>query len=457
MKNLTQEECIEICKLINPNLKWEWNDHFNSDEPPFYAINGTSNSGELYMLRFYYNKDKITLIDGNSANMDEQNIDFQSKKEILKILGVELDKSSSSDESKKMIFNKYVKKITDRFSTTVEYRMKESVVLDNNEGLPYNHIVDINLRVFVENNDFLNSKIVLALTFYAPEPGTGTILHESVADVMLDNKDVFKLNNEYSYSGLDYYGAQGNRLEICDETLADESSRIEQIQFYIDLTTLIKIVNAKTFEIRFNKKWDYGGKFYDGEIIKLVGFYNALFDHEFNKIELIDIINNDGSDGDVVALRAKVISLYKTGRKAEAKKVLDIISKINANSEKTDLELGLKNNQRIIEYCKQGKKIEAIQIRKEFSGEDLVTSKKYVEDLCLKNRVEVEKKVKTEEQKKEEDKNFKKTINSGCGMFLGTILGFLILDFLNVKEKFVGFSYMLGLIFAYLGYKKANK
>jgi hypothetical protein len=280
MKNLTQEECIEICKLINPNLTWEWNDHFNSDEPSFYAINGTSNSGELYMLRIYYNIDYITLIDGNSENMDEQNIDFQSNKEILKILGVELDKISSSDEIKKMIFNKYVKKITDRFSTTVEYRMKDSVVLYNNEGLAYGDKIDLNLRVFVENDDFLNSKIVLALTYYAPEPGTGTILHESVADVMLDNKDVFKLDNEYSYSGLDYYGATGYKLEICNENLAKVSARIEQIQFYIDLATLIKIVNAKTFEIRYNKKWGYGGILSAKELKKFNYLYNYCFDIE---------------------------------------------------------------------------------------------------------------------------------------------------------------------------------
>ena len=354
MKNLTQEECIEICKLINPNLKWEWNDHFNSDEPPFYAINGTSNSGELYMLRFYYNNHNITIIDMNSKKLDETIIEYHLDKEIIDIVnGVnkksnkELNekKSSSSDEIKRMIFNKYVKKITDRFSTTVEYRLKESVVLYNNEGLAYGDKIDLNLRVFVENDDFLNSKIVLALTYYAPEPGTGTILHESVADVMLDNKDVFKLDNEYSYSGLDYYGAQGNRLEICDETLADESSRIEQIQFYIDLTTLIKIVNAKTFEIRFNKKWGYGGIIAEYKLLNIIGFYNALFDNNFKKEE------------------------------------------------------SLKNNKfpesEILEYWKQGKQLEALKFYKDYSGTDFLNAKIYVENLCELNGLYIRKEFKT--------------------------------------------------------------
>lgn len=185
----------------------------------------------------------------------------------------------------------YVKKISDKFSKTVEYRMKESVILNNNKGLPYNYKFDINIRVFVENNDFMKSKIVLALTYYAPYRGTGTILHESVADVMLDNKNVFKLDDEYSYSGLDSY----YRLEIYNEILGQKSSRTEQIQFNIDLATLLKIVNAKKIEIRFNKKWEYGGKITN--MINFIGFYNGIFDPNFKKDELlkrkIEVLNEN--------------------------------------------------------------------------------------------------------------------------------------------------------------------
>jgi hypothetical protein len=290
MKNLSPTECIEICKLIKPNLTWVWNDHFNMDDPPFYAINGTGNLDELYMVKIYYKNENIVLIDGNSDNMDENIINFQSNNKILQILGDKgVEKiSSSEDETSKLVLKKYIEKKSDKFSTTVEYRMKESAILDNNEGLPYTYKIDLNVRVFVENNDFLNSKIILVLTYYAPEPGTGKFLHESVADVMIDNKDVFKLDNEYSYSGLDYYGASGYKLEICNEKLAEKSSRIEQIQFFIDLATLIKIINAEKFEIRFNKKWEYGGRLLKSEIIKLIGLYNALFDKSFKINEIIN-------------------------------------------------------------------------------------------------------------------------------------------------------------------------
>jgi hypothetical protein len=186
----------------------------------------------------------------------------------------------------------YVKKISDKFSKTVEYRMKESVILNNNKGLPYDYKFDINIRVFVENNDFMNSKIVLALTYYAPEPGTGTILHESFADVMIDNKDVLKFDNEYAYSGLDSY----YKLEIYNEILGQKSSRTEQIQFNIDLATLLKIVNAKTFEIRFNKKWEYGGKITN--MINFIGFYNGIFDPDFKKDELLKCETNISNEND---------------------------------------------------------------------------------------------------------------------------------------------------------------
>jgi hypothetical protein len=346
MKKLTEEECIEICEFIYPEIIWEYFDDITWEEgSPYHAIDGfLSLDVEAKSIAIYYENNEIIITDKTSKNMKEKRLDLQKILDQVFPKNI-IDKSSSSDEIKRMIFNKYVKKITDRFSTTVEYRMKESVVLYNNEGLAYGDKIDLNLRVFVENDDFLNSKIVLALTYYAPEPGTGTILHESVADVMLDNKDVFKLDNEYSYSGLDYYGAQGNRLEICDETLADESSRIEQIQFYIDLTTLIKIVNAKTFEIRFNKKWGYGGIIAEYKLLNIIGFYNALFDNNFKKEE------------------------------------------------------SLKNNKfpesEILEYWKQGKQLEALKFYKDYSGTDFLNAKIYVENLCELNGLYIRKEFKT--------------------------------------------------------------
>jgi hypothetical protein len=191
------------------------------------------------------------------------------------------DTNNMQKNPKLNIKAEYVKKISDKFSKTVEYRMKESVILNNNKGLSYDYKFDINIRVFIENNDFLNSKIVLAFTYYAPDPGTGTILHESYADVMIDNKDIFKLDNEYAYSGLDSY----YKLEIYNEILGQKSSRTEQIQFNIDLATLLKIVNAKKIEIRFNKKWEYGGKITN--MINFIGFYNGIFDPDFKKDELL--------------------------------------------------------------------------------------------------------------------------------------------------------------------------
>ena len=215
----------------------------------------------------------------------------------------------------------YVNKISDKFSKTVEYRMKESVILNNNKGLPSNYKFDLNIRVFVKNNDFMNSKIVLVLTYYAPEPGTGTILHESVADVLIDNKDVFKLNNEYSYSGLDSY----YKLEIYNEILGQKSSRTEQVQFNIDLSTLLKIVNAKTFEIKFNKKWGYSGKITN--MISFVGFYNKIFDSDFKKEDLINDKTNLSKENDVERKKYELqITKFNQKKKADSNSKCFIIT-----------------------------------------------------------------------------------------------------------------------------------
>ena len=102
MKNLTQEQCIQIGQLIKPNLKWKWNDHFFDDDPPFFAINGTNDSeftvtklfSELYMLKLYYTEQRITLLDGNSDDFIETEIDFSDNPEIISILNLKPHRSS---------------------------------------------------------------------------------------------------------------------------------------------------------------------------------------------------------------------------------------------------------------------------------------------------------------------------------------------------------------------------
>ena len=31
MWNLGEDDCLEICKCMNANLNWTWNDHFESE------------------------------------------------------------------------------------------------------------------------------------------------------------------------------------------------------------------------------------------------------------------------------------------------------------------------------------------------------------------------------------------------------------------------------------------
>ena len=86
MEHLSKAECIEIANEVNPNLNWAWNDHFDTDEPPFYAVNGTDNFGALFMLKIYYDTDMMVLIDGNSEKFEENLVDFKSNDKILIII-----------------------------------------------------------------------------------------------------------------------------------------------------------------------------------------------------------------------------------------------------------------------------------------------------------------------------------------------------------------------------------
>ena len=87
MKNLSQEQCIEIGRIINPKLSWKWNDHFDTEDPPFYAVNGVSTSNEIFMLKVYYNIGIIGILDGQT--FAESTIDFSAINDIVRIVNNE--------------------------------------------------------------------------------------------------------------------------------------------------------------------------------------------------------------------------------------------------------------------------------------------------------------------------------------------------------------------------------
>jgi len=105
MKNLAQDQFIEIGKILDPKLVWVWNDHFDSETPPFYAINGLGNSNEIFMVKFYYDIDKITILDGQT--FVERDINYRSNDNILGIVSKnELEqKLSQLNRTKEIVLN----------------------------------------------------------------------------------------------------------------------------------------------------------------------------------------------------------------------------------------------------------------------------------------------------------------------------------------------------------------
>ena len=132
-----------------------------------------------------------------------------------------------------------------------------------------------------------------------------------------------------------------------------------------DFAFLAQLANANKLEYRVvGKRGKISeGEFSKSDVYKIKGFYNGLFDPEFMKDELLKQIE---------------IDLAQEQKKDEERKNKEEQEKINKKDEK------------ILEYCKQGKKLEAVKFRKEISGSDLATSKKYVEELCNKNGIKVQ-------------------------------------------------------------------
>jgi hypothetical protein len=132
-----------------------------------------------------------------------------------------------------------------------------------------------------------------------------------------------------------------------------------------DFAFLAQLANANKLEYRVvGKRGKISeGVFSKSDVYKIKGFYNGLFDPEFMKDELLKQIE---------------IDLAKKNQQEEERKKNEEHEKIN------------NNDQKILEFCKQGKKLEAVKFRKEISGSDLATSKKYVEELCNKNGIKVE-------------------------------------------------------------------
>jgi len=132
-----------------------------------------------------------------------------------------------------------------------------------------------------------------------------------------------------------------------------------------DFAFLTQLANANKLEYRVvGKRGKISeGEFSKSDVYKIKGFYNGLFDPEFMKDELLKQIE---------------IDLAQEQKKEEEKKKKEAEKKENDTDSK------------LLKLCKEGKKIEAVIIHKKISGGDLATSKKYVDDLCSLNGIEVQ-------------------------------------------------------------------
>jgi hypothetical protein len=308
MKKITQEQCLQIGKVIKPNLNWVWNDSFDSDNPPFYAINGTGQN-ELWMMKFYYTLNQVKIINGNDDNFEEIEIDFLNNKEILNILNVSdsvgLNNTTNPNEKIKMHY--VLEGEIDKFTKIAEYEM------------PYPGLT-LESQLITE---YIQSKDELAATMEQltgkKKKGSGISTlrmeliyrHKAEQDILIIKLELFLYALHLVYDESILKGSQIFLLIDDNDTLdcgkiidyksgagpagfgLEETAHLET-----DFAFLAKLASANKLEYRvIGKRGKISeGEFSKSDVFRIKGFYNGLFDPEFMKEELLKQIDIDEAE-----------------------------------------------------------------------------------------------------------------------------------------------------------------
>jgi hypothetical protein len=372
---LSKVQMLNICKLINPDCKWEFNQLLDNDgkgTDDCYEFLGDDESCIQFNIHQPAEDEIRCYLKGN---WDDDEIPVDKIELVNKFLGIEtvINKQDTKVNSNEIKKHYVLEGEIDKFTKIAEYEMSYPGLTLESQLI----------------TEYIQSKDELAATLEQltgkKQKGSGNsslrmeliYRHKAEQDILIIKLELnlYALHLEYNESILK--GAQiflliddNNTLDcgkIIDYKAGAGSAGFgleEKAYLETDFAFLAQLANANKLEYRVvGKRGKISeGEFSKSDVFRIKGFYNGLFDPEFMKDELLEQIELDKAEKQ---------------RKEEKRKIEDKKNKINENDEK------------ILNYCKQGKKLEAVKFRKETSGADLATSKKYVEDLCEKNGVKV--------------------------------------------------------------------
>jgi hypothetical protein len=363
---LSKDQMLNICKLINTDCEWEFNQILDNDgkgTDDCYQFLGEDEYDYSYIFFYIHRPEEDEIKCYLNGNWYYGEIPVDKIEQVNDFLGIETvikkqDTNANSNANSNPIKKHYVLggKI-DKFTKIAEYEMRPYLTLD--VGLFRDHVK------VTSDRDIGNSKmrmdtiyrhrneediLIIRVTLEIDTFGLKNILKDAKVFFLLDDNETIQTGEVLDYVQEKTFRKVG-RFGI---------TSLESTYLEADFAFLSKLAFAKKIEYRVSSEIGKvsEGKLNKSDLLKLKGFYNSLFDPEFMKDELIEQIEEE--------------------RIEEERKKNEEHEKIN------------NNDQKILEFCKQGKKLEAVKFRKEISGSDLATSKKYVEELCDQNGIKVE-------------------------------------------------------------------
>lgn len=279
---LSKDQMLNICKLINPDCKWEFNQILDNDgkgTDDCYEFLGDDESCIQFNIHQPAEDEIRCYLKGN---WDDDEIPVDKIEQVNDFLGIETDQIKQ---------HYVIEGEIDKFTKIAEYEMPypgltldSSLITDHvqaESGLGIGSAMMKMKTIYRHRNeeDILIIKVTLNIASFELDYNQN-ILKDAKVLFLLDDNETIQTGKVLDYKG--GQGPLGMGLE--------ESTYLET-----DFAFLSKLAFAKKIEYRVSGKRGNvsEGELNKSDLFKLKGFYNSLFDPEFMKDELIEQIEED--------------------------------------------------------------------------------------------------------------------------------------------------------------------
>jgi hypothetical protein len=272
---LSIEQMLSICKLINPDCKWEFNQLLDNDGKgtddcyEFVADDGSCIQFNIHQPA----EDEIRCY--LKGNWDDDKIPVDKIELVNDFLGIEtvIKKQDTNDDPNKIKQHYVLGGEIDKFTKIAEYYMPFPRIF-------YRHIdtaTSLGMEIIYRYRNEEDNTLMIKVKLRGPYYKVRNALKEAMVLFLMDDNEIIQTNQVLHY------------------TIEGNDPVTESAYLKIDLAFLSKLVFANKIEYRVSGK---EGIISEGELGKtdlviLKGFYNGLFDPEFMKDELLEQVEAD--------------------------------------------------------------------------------------------------------------------------------------------------------------------